>query len=184
MKKISNLIDKIRLGFASKKGTVRYFRSKGMKIGSNCDINKSLNVISEPYLVTLGDNVRITSGVKMITHDGGVIVARRMEEIKSICPDIEKADIFGRITVGNNVHIGVDAIIMPGVTIGSNCLIGAGAVVVHDIPDNSVAVGVPARVIKTIEQYVRDNMDDMVFIKHLSYEEKREYLENRNRRDR
>lgn len=60
--------------------------------------------------------------------------------------------IFGKIEIGDNVHIGWNTIIMPNVSIGNNCVIGAGAVVTKSIPDNSVAVGVPARVIESIDE--------------------------------
>lgn len=56
------------------------------------------------------------------------------------------------ITVGNDVWIGAGVCVMPGVTIGNNVVIGSGSVVVKDIPDNVVAVGNPAKVIKTLEQ--------------------------------
>jgi len=60
---------------------------------------------SEPYLVRLGDHVSITAGVKFISHDGGVWVFRdRFPEL----------DVFGPITVGSNVFIGINALIMPG----------------------------------------------------------------------
>ena len=65
----------------------------------------------------------------------------------------ERMDIIAPIKVGNNVYIGSGAYIMPGVTIGDNCIIGAAAVVTKDIPDKSVAVGVPARVIKNVDEY-------------------------------
>ena len=67
---------------------------------------------------------------------------------------------FGPIVVKDNVHIGWNAIIMPGVTIGNNCVIGCGAVVTHDIPDNSIAVGVPAKVIKSTDEYLHDILAD------------------------
>ena len=56
------------------------------------------------------------------------------------------------IEVGNNVWIGGNVVVLPGVKIGDNCVIGAGSVVVKDIPENSVAVGNPCKVIKKIEQ--------------------------------
>ncbi|HEX7757448.1 MAG TPA: DapH/DapD/GlmU-related protein, partial [Niabella sp.] len=56
------------------------------------------------------------------------------------------------VTIGNNVWVGGNATILPGVTIGDNCVIGAGSVVTKDIPANSLAVGNPARVIRQIEQ--------------------------------
>lgn len=66
--------------------------------------------------------------------------------------------------------------IMPGVTIGSNCIIGCGAVVTKDIPDNSIAVGVPAKVIETIDDYYEKNKDLVDYTKNLSPTEKKEYL--------
>lgn len=55
----------------------------------------------------------------------------------------------GSVSVGDYTTIGVGASIKPGITIGENCVIGVGSVVIKDIPDNSVAVGVPAKVIKS-----------------------------------
>ena len=54
------------------------------------------------------------------------------------------------VTIKDHVWIGSNVVIMPGVTIGENCVIGAGSVVTHDIPANSVAVGVPCRVMRAI----------------------------------
>jgi acetyltransferase-like isoleucine patch superfamily enzyme len=56
--------------------------------------------------------------------------------------------VGGDIVVGDNVWIGAGAILLPGVTIGVNSIVGAGSVVTQDIPDNKIAVGNPARVIK------------------------------------
>lgn len=64
--------------------------------------------------------MRITNGVRFVTHDGGLWVLRKLEKIDS---SIGK---FGKIVVGSNTHIGWNAIIMPGVTIGKNCIIGCG----------------------------------------------------------
>ena len=63
---------------------------------------------------------------------------------------LDNADVFGPITIGDNVHIGWNAIIMPNVHIGNNVVIGAGSVVTKDIPDWSFAAGNPCRVIKKI----------------------------------
>ena len=54
------------------------------------------------------------------------------------------------IRVGNNVWIGAQVCVLPGVSIGNNCVIGAGSVVTHDIPDNSLAVGNPCRVVRKL----------------------------------
>lgn len=91
-------------------------------------------------------------------------------------------DFFGIITVVNNVHIGTNATIMPGVNIGDNCIIGCDAVVTHDVPENSIVVGVPARVIETIDEYAEKHKYDFdynVRQNHMNQEEKRRYIINK-----
>ncbi len=155
------------------KDPVKFWREKGATIGEKCEIYTSANFGSEPYLIKLGDHVRINSGVSFVTHDGGVWVLRYMKE------ENQDIDLFGKIVVGDNVHIGTNSIIMPGVTIGSNCIVGCGAIVTKDIPDNSIAVGVPARVIETIEEYELKHNGDFEHTKMMSTEEKRSYLTKR-----
>lgn len=118
---------------------------------------------TEPWIITLGNNVHITDGVKFITHDGGTLLYRHL------VPDLE---ITKPITVGDNVYIGNNVIILPGVRIGSNVVIGAGAIVSRDIPDNSVAVGVPARVIKTADEYLEKLKRESLHLGHLKGQEK------------
>ena len=112
------------------------------------------NYGSEPYLITLGNYVRISGFVQFVTHDGGSWVFRREGKYKDIVH-------FGRIKIGNNVFIGTHAIIMPDVVIGDNVVIGAGAVVTKKIPSNTVAVGVPAKPIMTIDEYAKKMMDKL-----------------------
>jgi carbonic anhydrase/acetyltransferase-like protein (isoleucine patch superfamily) len=118
---------------------------------------------SEPWIITLGNNVHITNGVIFITHDGGTLLYR------NLVPDLE---ITKPIVVGDNVYFGNNVIILPGVKIGSNVIIGAGAVVSRDIPDNSVAVGVPARVIKTADEYFEKIKKESLHFGHLKGQEK------------
>ena len=115
------------------------------------------------FCTRLGNNVHITDGVKFITHDGGTLLYRHL------IPDLE---ITKPIVVGDNVYIGNNVIILPGVTIGSNVVIGAGAIVSRDIPDNSVAVGVPARVIKTADEYHEKLKKESLHLGHLKGQEK------------
>lgn len=142
-------------------------RKRGLVIGEGCEILNGYNFGSEPYLVEIGDNVRITRGVNITTHDGGIWVLRRKY------PELSNMDRFGKVRIGDNCHIGMNSLIMPGVTIGKNCIIGAGAIVTHDIPDDSVAVGVPARVIETVEEYMKKNKKDFLPTKNLRFDEKR-----------
>ena len=118
---------------------------------------------TEPWIITLGNNVHITDGVKFITHDGGTLLYRNQ------IPDLE---ITKPIVVGNDVYIGNNVIILPGVTIGNNVVIGAGAVVSKDIPDNSVAAGVPAKVIKTSSEYLKKLKKESLHLGHLKGQEK------------
>ncbi len=152
---------------------IKYWRSLGVSIGERCEIYSSASFGSEPYLITLGDHVRVNSGVNFVTHDGGVWVLRECYA------DLKEIDLFGKIRVGNNVHIGTNALIMPGVTIGNNCIIGCGAIVTKSIPDNSIAVGIPAHVIETIEEYKDKHILDFDKTKALSAVEKKEYLKKK-----
>ncbi len=81
-------------------------------------------------------------------------------------------EITKPIVLGDNVYVGNNVIILPGVTIGSNVVIGAGAIVSRDIPDNSVAVGVPARVIKTTDEYLKKLETESLHLGHLKGREK------------
>lgn len=141
-----------------------YARRIGVRMGKGCRLIKC-DFSSEPYLITMGDRVSATK-TRFETHDGGVWVLR---------PENPEIDIVRPITIGNNVFIGYGAIIMPGVTIGDNVVIGAGSIVSRDIPSNSVAVGVPARVIKTIDEYRSSSQTKSEPTKSLSPEDKRQY---------
>lgn len=80
------------------------------------------------------------------------------------------------ITVGNNVFIGLGSIILPGVTIGDDVVIGAGSLVNKDIPSQSVAAGVPAKVVSSLEDYRQRSVARGLFTKGLSPEAKRYHV--------
>lgn len=143
-----------------------FARKRLRSLGTDCRL-ESLDFGSEPYLVSIGDHVTIGEGVRIITHDGGVWVLRAEH------PSI---DVFGPVSIGNNCFIGAKAIIMPNVTIGDNCVIGAGSIVTKDIPANSVAAGVPARVISTLEEYKERSLQKALHVKDLSPSEKKKTI--------
>lgn len=147
---------------------IKYARKIGVRVGKNCRlINVSYS--TEPYLITLGNHVSATK-VHFETHDGGVWVFREEH------PEI---DVVKPITVGNNVFIGYGTIIMPGVTIGDNVVIGAQAVVTKDIPSNVVAAGIPAKVIRSIEQYKNNTFLKGDKTKLLPRNQKRKYYDEK-----
>lgn len=140
-----------------------------VRMGKNVQVWNGVSFGSEPYLIEIGDDTRIAEGVRFFTHDGGAHVLRNLGLL-------ENADFFGPIKVGKNVHIGTEAMILPGVTIGDNVVVGIRAVVTKDVPDNCIVAGVPARVIKTIDEYYEKHKDTCDFTKNLSPEEKKKYL--------
>ena len=91
----------------------------------------------------------------------------------------ERIDLFGKVKIGNNVHIGMNTIIMPGVTIGSNVIIGCGAVVTKNIPDNEIWGGVPAKFIKKVEDYYDCHKNDFDYTKQMNFEDKKNYLQRK-----
>lgn len=90
--------------------------------------------------IRIGNNVLLGPGVHIYTATHPTNPQERLTFLESAKP----------VIIGNNVWIGGGAIICPGVTIGDNCTIGAGSVVTKDIPANSIAVGNPCKVIKSI----------------------------------
>lgn len=117
-------------------------------IGSNCTIQRR-KIPLYANLIRIGNNVRIASGVSFLTHDGIRLVLNHMDEKKG-----SFLERVGCIEIGDNVFIGASTRIMYDTRIGSNVIIGTGSVVTKDIPDNSVAVGVPAKVIGTFDDFV------------------------------
>lgn len=98
-------------------------------------------------MIRIGNNVTISSGVVCITHDGGTWIFRDEAEYRGITR-------YAPIRIDDGCFIGARSIILPGVRIGERSLIGAGSVVVRDIPPDSVAAGVPARVLMTRQEYI------------------------------
>lgn len=125
-----------------------YLRSLGMKIGKGTIVFDSKDIsidISRPELIEIGDNVFLHKGVQIISHDWASFL------FVNLFGDYIPA--HDKVTLGSNIWLGRDVTIMKGVTIGNNVLIGFGSIVTKDIPDNSVAVGSPAKVIMSLEEY-------------------------------
>ena len=108
-------------------------------LGKNFYANHNL-VILDCAKVTIGDNVFVGPNCTITCAGHPLDYKIRNKGLEYALP----------INIGDNVWIGANVCILPGVTIGNNVVIGAGSVVNKDIPSNSVAVGVPCKVIKTI----------------------------------
>lgn len=150
-----------------------FFVKKNLKVGSNTRILTSIsNFGSEPYLIEIGDNCTITSGVKFITHDASIGIALKYINIERIVNN-KKYELMARIKVNNNCMIGVNSIILPGVTIGPNSIVGAGSVVTKDVPPGVVVAGNPAKVICTLDEYTNKIYSQKILIPISSDMEKR-----------
>lgn len=132
-----------------------YSKVLGINFGKNVRILHYPRFGSEPYLISLGNNVTITRGVSFVNHDGGAALFR--DEYPGL-------NVYGKIEIGNNVFIGINSIILPNVKIGNNVVIGAGSIVNKDIPDNVVVAGIPAKIIKTIEEYKTSILQKSILI--------------------
>ena len=150
---------------------IEHLRSEGAHIGDGCNIHKTVSFGEEACLIHIGNNTRVSYGTKIIAHDGGLWTLRKMGLLND-------ADYFAPVYIGSNVHIGNNSVVMPGVHIGDNCVIGVGAIVTRDIPNNSVAVGVPARVIESIEEYYEKRKNVCIKTKNMTSREKRKYLKS------
>lgn len=112
---------------------------KNIAIGKNVFINSGCR-FQDQGGITIGDNTLIGHNVVLTTlnHD--------------FMPEKRSTTYPAPIIIGKNVWIGANATVVPGVTIGDNAVIAAGAVVAKDVPENTVVGGVPARIIKKIEE--------------------------------
>lgn len=122
---------------------------RGLIVGKGFKRLNQVNIDdSHAWLITIGDNVTLAPRVHIIAHDAST-------------KDYLGYTKIGRVTIGNRVFVGAESVILLGVTIGSDVIIGANSTVTHDIPDGMVAVGSPAKVICTTEEYINKERERM-----------------------
>lgn len=143
----------------------KYARHIGVKIGKNCLIS-TRNWPSEPYLVSIGDNVQLTRNVSIYTHGGG-------NSVRKLHPDF---DIFGKVVIEDWAYVGACSQLMPGITIGEGALVAAGSVVTKSVAPHAVVAGNPARYVCNTEEYYEKNKIYNVGTKNLSKDDKKKYL--------
>jgi acetyltransferase-like isoleucine patch superfamily enzyme len=140
-KRIFNRIERFIAEHSGSDQKIRYLRKQGVIIGKDCHL-ETMSFSTEPYLVELGDHVAIANGTVLITHDGSISCFRE---------EFPGDDVFGKIIIGKNVHIGINCTILPNTIIENNCIVGAGSVLRGRFPADSVIVGNPAKVIMSIQ---------------------------------
>lgn len=143
---IKRILKKIKYYYDIRRDPIKTARKMGVKIGENVRLISFPDFGSEPYLISIGNHVTVTSNVSFITHDGATYCFREQERYKEVIR-------FGRITIHDNCFIGLRSVIMPGVQIGPNSVVGACSLVTKDIPPNEVWGGVPAKRICSLEEY-------------------------------
>ena len=170
MGKLKNFLYRLR-GEVSTEDLVKL----GLKIGKNFRRNEHCIIDqSHCWLIEIGNDVTLAPRVHILAHDAST---KRMLGYT----------LIGKVSIGNDVFIGAGSIILPNVTIGNNVIIGAGSVVTHSIPDNSVAVGNPAKVITTYQDYQRKRENQLAntavfdesFTIHQISEEKKELMKEK-----
>jgi acetyltransferase-like isoleucine patch superfamily enzyme len=137
-------------------GGVVYARKVGVKVGIDCRVYTS-SFGSEPFLISIGNHVTVTSGVKFLTHDGSTWLINDQKG---------RRYLYRRIIIGDNVFVGVNSIIMPGVKIESNVIVAAGSVVTKSVPEGKIIGGNPARIIGDYYDY-----QTLVASKYVSHED-------------
>ncbi|MBK5074421.1 acyltransferase [Budviciaceae bacterium CWB-B4] len=116
-----------------------------IRIGTN--VRLSVNVhIAAIHDVTIGNNVLVGSNVIITDHSHGIFTREELLIPPCKRPLVSK----GAVIIGDNVWLGNGVVVLSGVSIGEGCVIGANSVVTGSIPDFSVAVGIPARVIRNV----------------------------------
>jgi acetyltransferase-like isoleucine patch superfamily enzyme len=127
-----------------------FLRRKGIKIGKNIywGTPRTITIYTtRPCLLEIGDNVRLDSGLTILTHDFATYVFRLVYK--------DFVSATAKVKIGSNVYFGRNCTVLKGVSIGDNCIIGLGSLITKDIPPNSVVAGVPAKVISTLDDYYK-----------------------------
>ena len=156
----------------SSEAYIAFLRRGGVQVGEGTIFYSPMNTLvdetSMPF-IEIGKNCRITGGVTILAHDYSYAVLRPVYH-KMLC----KA---GVTKIGDNVFVGMHAIILMGSNIGNNVIIGAGAVVSGTIPDNVVVAGNPAKVVCTLEEHYQRLNSHFENYARIYYMRKKAYLD-------
>lgn len=148
LKHLEKMLDRFYLEpFAPRKLRPKLIRKMGCHVGKNTFFGDYVRMdTSYADMIYIGDFAHITSGCRILCHQ---------RDLSNYCQGDNAADLgykTGEVHIGKGVMVGMETLIMPGVTIGDGAIIGAGSIVTNDIPAWTIAVGRPAKVIKTIPE--------------------------------
>lgn len=135
-------------GKADSNSYIKHLRKIGVEVGENVTFYspyKSNIDEQNPHMLKIGNNVKVLSGVTILTHDFSWSVTSGLDGFIS--------GAIGKVIIGNNVFIARNVTIMRNTTIGDNVIIGAGSVVTKDCESDWVYAGIPAKKIMTIDEY-------------------------------
>lgn len=148
---LKKIVKRVTLGSRYSSETyIKHLIARGCSIGKGTKLfSPETTIIDEtrPWLINIGKNVQITAGVTILTHgyDWSVIKGKYGDILGS----------SGKVSIGDNVFIGVNTTILKGVTIGNNVIIGANSLVNKDVIDDVVVAGNPAKVICALDEYYK-----------------------------
>ena len=126
---------------------IKRYRKKGVKIGDNCKFYNVKIDGGHGYLVEVGNNTTLTN-CTILTHDASTQIYFKKTKV-------------GKVVIGDRCFIGLGAIILPNVKIGNDCIIGAGCVVSKNIPDNSIVIGNPARIVSSTSEFKKKHEENL-----------------------
>jgi len=144
-----------------------YAKYLGVNFKGKVHLYGNISWGTEPWLIKIGNNVHITKNVTFVNHDGGTLILRYIN------PSLE---ITKPITIKDNVYIGINSILMPGIVIENNVIVGAGSIVTKNLESGYVYAGNPAKKIKTIDEYFDKITKESLAIGHLKGREKEKQL--------
>lgn len=135
-----------------------FLRERGADIGKDVRIfypEETFIDDTRAWMLSIGNNVQITSGVRILTHGYEWSVLKgKYGYVLGSC---------GKVTIGDNCFIGMNTTILKGVTIGRDCIIGANSLVNRDIPDGTIAAGNPAKVVMSIDEYLEKRLQKQIY---------------------
>lgn len=139
----------LKLRRASAHQRAELMRNRFFHLGENVELY-TLDFGTEPYLISIGDNVVCATGVTFVNHD---VSCFRMADYLGVPRN--QVDKVGPIILKDNCFVGARTMLMPGCSVGRNSVVAAGSIVTKTIPDNEVWGGTPAKFIMTTAEYAK-----------------------------